>query len=275
MRIAALQKTSFVDFPGKIAAVVFTQGCNFKCFYCHNGGLINCEACAQAIRPSQVIKYLHERRGLVDAVVLSGGEPTLQPGLAHFIAKLKAMDYEVKLDTNGTRPAILASLINGGLLDYVAMDIKAPTDKYESVCGVAVDLGTVNASADLLLSGHVDYEFRTTVVPQFDQTDILAISELIRGARSYVLQQCRRPDSIVPFSDSIPDKTLRPASWIPGLLEELGSKVDHCGTRGFTYSQTLRQRRNLPPRSAAICVGHGFLRTDGVDRNVNRNANRE
>ena len=145
MNIAGFQGTSFVDFPGNIASVVFTPGCNLNCFYCHNRWLVNEQPDIQTIPPSEVLECLKRRKGKIDGVVLSGGEPTLQEGLASFLGELKSMGYKTKLDTNGTRPALLASFIRSGSLDYVAMDIKAPRDKYESVCGVPVDLDAVDA----------------------------------------------------------------------------------------------------------------------------------
>ena len=139
MRIAGLERCSLIDYPGKMAAVVFTPGCNLDCFYCHNRTLLAPSATFNAIPFPDVLDWLRKRQGLLDAVVISGGEPTLQADLDDFVREVRAMDYAVKLDTNGTRPAVLAFLIDEGLLDYIAMDIKAPPDKYESICGVPVD----------------------------------------------------------------------------------------------------------------------------------------
>jgi pyruvate formate lyase activating enzyme len=150
MKIAGVVKCSFVDYPGKIAAVVFTPGCNLRCFFCHNKQLIGAAAPCPATQ-QEVLAWLKTRRGLIDAVVVSGGEPTLQLDLVGFIAKVHALGYFVKLDSNGTRPNVLASLIDAGLVDYVAMDIKAPHEKYEAICGVPVDLGSVTDSIALLM----------------------------------------------------------------------------------------------------------------------------
>ncbi len=170
MKIAAIQRTSFVDYPGKIAAVVFTPGCNLDCFYCHNRMLLGNDGNYAGTTPvSQVLEYLRERQGLLDAVVLSGGEPTLQPGLADFIHEIRELGYRVKLDTNGTHPTVLALLLDAGLVDYVAMDVKAPPEKYDSICGVSVDHDSIDKSIGLVLSGPVTYEFRTTVVPQLTE----------------------------------------------------------------------------------------------------------
>jgi len=139
----------------------------------------------------EVLAYLGTRQGLIDAIVVSGGEPTLQPGLAAFMAEVRTLGYLVKLDTNGTRPDVLASVINTEVVDYVAMDIKAPVKKYDAICGVSVDQGAIDESIALLMDGRVNYEFRTTIIPQLTREDTLAIGNRIRGASSYILQRYR------------------------------------------------------------------------------------
>ncbi|MBN1867998.1 anaerobic ribonucleoside-triphosphate reductase activating protein [Candidatus Sumerlaeota bacterium] len=200
MRIAGFEKCSLVDYPGKMAAVVFTPGCNMDCFYCHNRWIVSAGADFCAYDPEQVLEFLDTRNGLLDGVVITGGEPTLQPGLEEFIGRVRDLGYPVKLDTNGTNPARLGRLIERGLVDYVAMDLKAPLDSngshcdYESLCGSGIDLEAVEASVRLLLQGWVEYEFRTTVAPQLGRDDLMAIARSIRGARRYVLQQYRVPE---------------------------------------------------------------------------------
>lgn len=192
MRIANLQKTSFIDYPGKLAAIVFTQGCNFRCPYCHNPELVDPAQWRDVIALDAVLDFLERRRGKLEAVVITGGEPTLQKGLAEFVAAVKQLGFLVKLDTNGTAPDLLASLIDRRLLDYVAMDIKAPLDRYGLVTRCGVDLAAVAASIDLLLGGDVAYEFRTTLVEELlSVDDVLAIAQRIRGARLYALQNFR------------------------------------------------------------------------------------
>ncbi len=249
MKIAALDRSSFVDYPGKIAAVVFTPGCNLNCFYCHNRALVEGGDDLVTIPPLTVLGHLRKRQGLLDAVVITGGEPTLQPDLADFVQKVRCLDYSIKLDTNGTRPALLASLIEAGLLDYVAMDVKAPMEKYESVCGVPVGLGGINASIDLLLSSRIDYEFRTTMIPQLTNADILAIGRRIRHARSYVLQQYRHPQPGLTFSNPQMDCCLRPTSWLVDILQKLEGLVQHCSARGFGTKHTyVTEWQSLPNR---------------------------
>ena len=232
MKIADVVKCSFVDYPDRMAAVVFTPGCNLRCVFCHNRELIDggtrCGTTQQ-----EVLAWLRTRRGLLDAVVVSGGEPTLQPGVAEFMAEVRALGYLVKLDTNGTRPNALAPLINAGLLDYVAMDIKAPVDKYDAVCGIPVDQGTIDESIALLMNGHVDYEFRTTIVPQLNREDILAIGNRIRGARAYVLQQYRELQSTEALNNPRWTSASHPPPWLENVQQHLSQTVKICLTRGF------------------------------------------
>ena len=233
MRIAGVVKSSFVDYPGMIAAVIFTPGCNLRCFYCHNPELMDAGSAANARALEEVMDWLRTRRGLLDAVVVSGGEPTLQLGLAEFTAKVRALGYLVKLDTNGTRPDILESLIGAGVLDYVAMDIKATVEKYGSVCGVSVDQGAIDESIALLMDGSVDYEFRTTVIPQITPEDLVAMGSRIRGAGTYVLQRCRWPNSGRPSDrpGSVPGDRTPP--WLEGARQRLERLVENCVVRGF------------------------------------------
>lgn len=239
MRIAGIEKCSLVDYPGRLAAVFFTPGCNLDCYYCHNHALIHQrEANTQTWFDVEVaLAWLDKRRGFLDAVVITGGEPTLQKGLPQFIRTIRAKGYQVKLDTNGTHPEVLRQLLDEGLLEYVAMDIKAPLDKYEAVCGVPVDFRAVNESIDLLLAGHVDYEFRTTVLPQFTQGDIIAMAGRIRGARSYVLQQYRRPQT--DHTDPRLDFAPHPPTWPLEFIDELEEIVQACHLRGFAQRRAV------------------------------------
>lgn len=189
MRIAHLQPTSFIDYPAKLAAVVFTQGCNFRCPYCHNPELVEPRLFGPALAEDSVFEFLARRRGKLDAVVVTGGEPSLHADLPDFIARVKALGFLVKLDTNGTNPALLSNLLDQQLLDYVAMDIKAPLDNYESVSGCALDAQAIAASIDMLLGVSCLSEFRTTLVAGLlNPEDVLSIGRRIAGARLYALQ---------------------------------------------------------------------------------------
>lgn len=192
MLIGGLQKTTLIDFPGRIAALVFTVGCNFRCPFCHNPELVDPKLIKKAplIREEDFFEFLNKRQKFLDSVSITGGEPTLQNDLEDFIRKIRERNLAVKLDTNGTNPDILENLINKGLLDYAAMDIKAPLEKYEKVAGVEVDFKKIKKSIDLIMKNFSDYEFRTTIVPNLlDEGDIIKIAEEISGAKRFYLQQ--------------------------------------------------------------------------------------
>lgn len=183
MIIGGLQKTSLLDFPEKIAAIVFTVGCNFRCGYCHNPELINGGA-----KIEEVFEFLKTRQGKLDGVVITGGEPCLQKDLPEFIKQVKELGFAVKLDTNGSFPEMLEKVLPD--LDYVAMDIKAPLEKYSQIVNVDVDTLKILKSIEVLKNGGVDYEFRTTVVKsQLSFEDFEKIGQLIQGAPRYYLQR--------------------------------------------------------------------------------------
>jgi pyruvate formate lyase activating enzyme len=191
MKIAGLRKCSMVDYPGKMAAVIFTPGCNLDCYYCHNRFLLGESALQDEQDPQTVLAILARRRGFLDGVVISGGEPTLQPDLERFILDVRELGFPVKLDTNGLRPDVLEELLQSRLLDYGAMDLKATPAKYSQICGRNVNIALIDRSIRLLLESGVPYEFRTTVAPELDGDDLLEMSDWIAGARQYVLQQYR------------------------------------------------------------------------------------
>ncbi|MDD4270741.1 MAG: anaerobic ribonucleoside-triphosphate reductase activating protein [Thermoguttaceae bacterium] len=192
---------TLVDFPGRVACVVFTQGCNLRCGYCHNPQLIDLHPSVRSERPteSQVLDFLKTRRRVLDGLVISGGEPTLQPDLIPFLNRIKNLGLLVKLDTNGTNPHVLREALERGLLDYLAMDVKDDPQRYARLAGVAVDPAVLVASRDLLLSSHVADEFRTTVIPRFhDESTIEEISRFCAGASRYVLQAFRSEEVFKP-----------------------------------------------------------------------------
>ena len=191
MRISGLQKLSMVDYPGKLAATVFTGGCNLRCPFCHNAPLVLRVSETPELPPEEVLAFLRSRKGLLDGVVLSGGEPLLQTGAADFLREVKSLGFAVKLDTNGCYPEALAAILEEGIVDYVAMDIKNRPEKYAETVGVpGFDTAPVLESAQLLRSSGVDYEFRTTVVREFHTLeDIRAIGEWLKGSKRWYLQQ--------------------------------------------------------------------------------------
>lgn len=189
MLIKGLQKTTLLDFPGKVACTVFTGGCNFRCPFCHNASLVTAPDTVESISEDTFFSFLAKRKGILDGVCVTGGEPTLSPDLLDFCRRIKDMGYALKLDTNGTRPDLLRQMIEEGLVDYVAMDIKNDRDHYAETCGLPSFPKGVEESMELLLNGSLPYEFRTTVVhPLHDPERIGALAEWIRGAKAYFLQ---------------------------------------------------------------------------------------
>lgn len=176
MKITGLQKMTLLDFPGKVACTVFLGGCNFRCPFCHNSQMLDGNA-EQFMEEEEFFAFLKKRQGLLDGVCVTGGEPTLQPGLSAFLEKIRALGYQVKLDTNGYRPEVLKNLVEQGLVDYVAMDIKNGPQEYAQTTGVALDIEKIERSILYLVSEPVDYEFRTTVVePLHSEQSIINMS---------------------------------------------------------------------------------------------------
>lgn len=189
MRIAGMQKLTLLDYPGKVACTVFLSGCNLRCPYCHNPDLVLPERAGRAgLSAEDVRKFLKTRVGKLDAVCVSGGEPTCQPELTDFLAALRGLPFLIKLDTNGTNPGMLRDILRRGLVDYVAMDIKNSRTRYRETCGADV-ADQVAESAALLMAGQVEYEFRTTVCSPFHTPqDMEEIGRWLQGARQYYLQ---------------------------------------------------------------------------------------
>jgi len=181
LQIGGLAKYSLVDYPGKVAAVVFTQGCNFRCPYCHNQGLLKSKvSSSRLLDQGLVLEFLYKRQKQLDGVVITGGEPTLQPDLVDFIDTIKSLGYLVKLDTNGSRPEILNELVTANLVDYIAMDIKAPLEKYDRVAGVPVDIGKIEKSIAICQESGLKVEFRVTTGESIhDKNDIELIRSLV------------------------------------------------------------------------------------------------
>ena len=198
MKIKGLQKLTLLDYPGRLAATVFLGGCNMRCPFCHNASLVvrpdNTE-----ITEDELFAFLESRRGKLSGVCVTGGEPTLNRELPSFISKIRALGYSVKLDTNGTNPEMLESLIRDGLVDYVAMDIKTSIENYGRVSGIPdIDTSKIERSIDLLLSGTVPYEFRTTVVRELHTaSDFYSIGRRIEGARAYFLQSFKDSGDLI------------------------------------------------------------------------------
>lgn len=225
MKFAGIIKQSLVDYPGKIAAVLFTRGCNFWCPFCHNGHLLlkPGKAGAEDVSLELILSFLQERQGFLDAAVISGGEPCLNNDLPEVLAQIQDTGYMTKLDTNGSRTPMLTRLITNFLVDYVAMDIKSVVEykKYQEACGgrlTSEDFFNVKGSINLLMNADVEVEFRTTIVPNLHKPeDIVEIARYIKGARKYSLQQFRPQNAL-----SSDYRQIKP--YPPRLLQEIAAE---------------------------------------------------
>lgn len=225
MIIGGFQRFSLIDYPGKICAIVFTQGCNLRCPYCQNPELIDFKRAVGFIPEEEIFSFLKKRKGKLDAVEITGGEPTLQPDLLEFLKKIKNMGYLIKLDSNGTHPEILEQIIYRNLVDYFAMDIKAPLEKYEGVVNAKVDTDKIKYSIGLIKNSSVDYEFRTTVVKSLlSEEDIIEIGKLIKGVNLYILQK------FVP-SKPLNPKFLNEDTYSDVEFEKIGEELKNLGIR--------------------------------------------
>lgn len=190
MKISGFQKTTLLDYPGKVACTVFLNGCNFRCPFCHNADLVIPESETGIFTENEIFEYLKKRKGILDGVCITGGEPLLNKEISEFMKRIKEMGLLVKLDTNGSFPERLEEIIRAGIVDYVAMDIKNSFEKYSETSGLSnKDLTNIKRSIDLIMEGKTDYEFRTTVVREFHTVeDIKKIAKTISGAKRYFLQ---------------------------------------------------------------------------------------
>lgn len=230
MRICGLQKMSMVDYPGKLAATVFTGGCNLRCPFCHNAGLVTHLQDSPQLELEEILKFLRSRRNLLDAVVLSGGEPLLQSGAADFLAEVRQMGYLVKLDTNGCYPEVLREILNRGLVDYVAMDIKNCPEKYAKTVGIpGFDPAPVAECFSILKESGVDFELRTTVSREFHtKADIIAVGAWLGPVKKYYLQNFEDSGDVIGqglhgFSEAEMEQ----------LAEAARSWAETVGIRGF------------------------------------------
>lgn len=205
MKISGLQKLTLLDYPGKMACTVFTYGCNFRCGFCHNALLVT-EKNSDSIDEEEFFAFLKKRQGILEGVCISGGEPTLQKDLYDFIVKIRALGYAVKLDTNGSDPRLLKTLLDDGLLDYVAMDIKNSPEKYSLTCDCEIDINAIKESVCTIINSGVDHEFRTTTVREYHcEKDFHSIADWLQGDSKYFLQHFEDSgnligDNLSPFS---------------------------------------------------------------------------
>ncbi len=199
MRFGGFQRFSMIDFQEKICSIGFTQGCNFRCPYCHNPELVEPDQFGETIAEEKILEFLQERLGKIDGVVITGGEPTIHHDLLSFIKKIKGMGFLVKLDTNGSHPDKLSEILQSGLVDYVAMDIKGPEGRYAEITRVPIVVENIRRSIRMIMDSGVPYEFRTTVVAgMLNDQDILGIARMIFGARLFILQKFLPTKTIDP-----------------------------------------------------------------------------
>lgn len=190
MKLGGLVKFTLIDFPGTPAAIVFTQGCNFRCRYCHNPELVYPHLFTPSMPEEEIMAFLKRRQGTLEGVVISGGEPTLQEDLVRFMTDVKSLGYKTKLDTNGTRPEVLKELIDKKLVDFIAMDLKAPLEKYALITGVDANSTVIRHSMDLIVKSGLDYQFRTTYDKEvLTDNDIAAIAAGVES-KNYKVQEC-------------------------------------------------------------------------------------
>lgn len=224
--IGGVQKTSLLDFPDKISAIVFTQGCNFDCGYCHNPDLLNSKK--DIYKTDVFFEFLDKRKGKLDGVVITGGEATLQPDLIPFIKEVKSRGFAVKLDTNGYRHDVLKEALP--LIDYVAMDIKAPFEKYSELTRINIDTNKIKESINLILNSNIDYEFRTTVLKsQLTYDDFEKIGILIKGAKRYYLQKFEASSTI--NDENLKNETSYSDEEFKRIISILKKHINFCEVR--------------------------------------------
>lgn len=221
--------SSFIEYPNKISTVLFVGGCNFKCSYCHNGPLLKKEG--QLIKESEVLDFLRKRRKFLDAVCITGGEVSLYNHLPSFLEKVKEIDYLIKIDTNGTNPDLLKTIISKELVDYIAMDVKAPLDKYNDLCNTSVPIDHIKDSIHILMTSGIDYEFRTTVCKELlSEEDILTIAKELKGAQKYAIQNFKDRDTVLVGKGNL---TPYEADALMKIKDKISSYFNECIIRNI------------------------------------------
>jgi pyruvate formate lyase activating enzyme len=229
MKIGGFQKTSLLDYPDRISAIVWASGCNFRCPFCYNTALALGKG--NVFPEEEILSFLSKRRGLVEGVVVTGGEPLLQDDLPVFLKKIKSLGFLVKVDTNGSYPEKLRALLEDQLVDYVAMDVKAPKDKYPQLVDASVDLSQIQMSIDIIKQKAPRYEFRTTFVPTLlTKEDIVAIAQWLQGADRYYLQQFRKMTPVL--SKDLDQVVPYPREYFQETLTAIQPFFKQCSVRG-------------------------------------------
>ena len=229
MNICGYQKTTLLDYPEHVAATIFTGGCNFRCPFCHNADLLIKPDSASLISEEEILGFLKKRKNVLSGICITGGEPTLQPDLKDFIIKVRALGYKIKLDTNGYRPEVIASLLKDNLLDYIAMDIKSGFSNYAKVCGIKnLDINKIKESISIIENSGIDYEFRTTVVKELhSEQDFFEINNMLSSDSPYFIQSFKDSGNILtPGLTSCDTETLNQ------YLSIVKSKLPNSQLRG-------------------------------------------
>jgi len=230
MIVCGYEKFSMVDYDKYIACTMFTGGCNFRCPFCHNGALVVGDLKEQQIDIEEVFDYIEKRKGMIDAVCITGGEPTLQKDLIDVYRRVKKLGLKTKLDSNGLKPEVIKELLDENLLDYVAMDIKNSRAKYAMTVGLdSVDLGNIDKSIEILKSSNINYEFRTTLIKEFHTVeDMEEISEWIKGAKNYFIQKYKDNDGCLGHGFNEVD-----IDDLEAYKKPFEGKVQNFGVRGY------------------------------------------
>lgn len=229
MKIGGFQKTSLLDYPDRISAIVWTSGCNFRCPFCYNKNLAL--GTAELFPQDEILSFLSKRKALLEGVVISGGEPLLHDDLIDFIKRIKDLRLLVKIDTNGAFPERLSELLEQQLVDYIAMDVKAPKKKYPELTGVDIDLSNIEASIDLLKTKAPAYEFKTTFIPGLlTKEDIIEIAQWLKGADTYFLQQFKIKTPLL--SPTLETIVPYPREYLFETLKEIQPFFKRCKVRG-------------------------------------------
>ena len=227
MVIGGFQKSSLSDFPGVISCILFTRGCSFRCPYCHNPELVDPARYVPALEWSDVRRFLESRSGRIEGVVVTGGEPTFHPDLPDLLAEIRAMRFKVKLDTNGSNPGLLRQVVAEGMIDFLAMDLKGPLDRYPTVTGVPVDTRALRESLILVRTCGLPYEIRTTWAPHLVTVDdLVRVSELVRGCPIYALQAFRPGRTLDPALARMPATTAAQLEEAAHRLADAGVTVE-------------------------------------------------
>ncbi len=229
MKIGGFQKTSLLDYPDRISAIVWTSGCNFRCPFCYNKSLAL--GTAELFPEEEILSFLSKRKALIEGVVISGGEPLLHDDIIDFVKKIKNLQLLVKIDTNGSFPERLNELLDQQLVDYVAMDVKAPKKKYQQLTDVKIDISTIEATINIIRKKAPGYEFKTTFIPTLlTKEDIIEIAHWLNGADSYFLQQFKMKAPLV--SSTLETIMPYPREYLLETLKEIQPYFKRCAVRG-------------------------------------------